>query len=62
MVTYSTKWLHLIALAGLLVGAQAHAQPAGVEAVANYSGAEDSDFHFPLYFNQGEETKYERKL
>src|SRR5436190_1174375 len=40
MVTYPTKWLHLVAFAGVLGIGQANGQPATVEAVANYGGAD----------------------
>ena len=40
MATYPTKWLHVIALAGMVGIGQANGQPANVEAVANYTGAD----------------------
>src|SRR5712671_3284093 len=40
MVTYLTRWLHMVALACALGIGQANGQPANVEAVANYAGAD----------------------
>src|SRR5258705_7033548 len=40
MVTYPTRWLHMVALACVLGIGQANGQPANVEAVANYAGAD----------------------
>src|ERR1700704_5233438 len=40
MVTYPTRWLHMVALACALGIGQANGQPANVEAVANYAGAD----------------------
>ena len=40
MVTYPTRWLHMVALACAVGTTQANGQPANVEAVANYAGAD----------------------